>query len=132
MFSWFFLLCTLFFFPVCLLFACSFFCLLLSVHECPPAILFFVSSSRPPSLTAQGAFDATMPFIHERKQFGQPIADFQAMQVQYAEAATGKFYAHNRARERERERELKDIFVFNDIPKMHSLLLLLFCAFTKN
>ena len=30
---------------------------------------------------AQGAFDATMPFLHQRKQFGQPIADFQAMQV---------------------------------------------------
>lgn len=30
---------------------------------------------------AQGAFDATMPFLHQRMQFGQPIADFQAMQV---------------------------------------------------
>jgi alkylation response protein AidB-like acyl-CoA dehydrogenase len=36
---------------------------------------------------AQGAFDATMPYLHQRKQFGQLIGDFQAMQVQYAEAA---------------------------------------------
>jgi alkylation response protein AidB-like acyl-CoA dehydrogenase len=30
---------------------------------------------------AQGAFDATMPYLHQRKQFGQLIGDFQAMQV---------------------------------------------------
>ena len=29
---------------------------------------------------AQGAFDATMPYLHQRKQFGQLIGDFQAMQ----------------------------------------------------
>jgi len=36
---------------------------------------------------AQGAFDATMPFLFERKQFGQYIGDFQGMQMQYAEVA---------------------------------------------
>ncbi|KAF0853113.1 mitochondrial acyl-CoA dehydrogenase family member (short/branched chain acyl-CoA dehydrogenase) [Andalucia godoyi] len=37
---------------------------------------------------AQGAFDYAMPYLHERKQFGKYIADFQGMQLQYAEAAT--------------------------------------------
>jgi short/branched chain acyl-CoA dehydrogenase len=26
---------------------------------------------------AQGAFDASLPYLYERKQFGQPIASFQ-------------------------------------------------------
>jgi len=37
---------------------------------------------------AQGAFDAAMPYIHERKAFGQPIATFQGMQFGFAQAAT--------------------------------------------
>ena len=37
---------------------------------------------------AQGAFDLAMPYIHMRKQFGKPIADFQGMQFSYAKAAT--------------------------------------------
>jgi len=37
---------------------------------------------------AQGAFDAAMPYIHERKAFGQPIATFQGMQFSFAQAAT--------------------------------------------
>lgn len=37
---------------------------------------------------AQGAFDATMPYLLERKQFGQDIFSFQGMQYQVAEAAT--------------------------------------------
>ena len=36
---------------------------------------------------ARGAFDAAMPHLHERKQFGSAIADFQGMQFQYARAA---------------------------------------------
>lgn len=36
---------------------------------------------------ARGAFDSAMPYLHERRQFGQPIADFQGMQFQYARAA---------------------------------------------
>ncbi|MFU8806558.1 MAG: acyl-CoA dehydrogenase [Bradymonadaceae bacterium] len=37
---------------------------------------------------ARGAFDAAMDHMCERKQFGQPIAEFQGMQFQYAELAT--------------------------------------------
>ncbi|MCB9520616.1 MAG: acyl-CoA dehydrogenase [Myxococcales bacterium] len=37
---------------------------------------------------AQGAFDYAMRYMLERKQFGQPIADFQGMQFQYADVAT--------------------------------------------
>eukprot|EP01102_Stenamoeba_stenopodia_P004520 TRINITY_DN1481_c0_g1_i1.p1 TRINITY_DN1481_c0_g1~~TRINITY_DN1481_c0_g1_i1.p1 ORF type:complete len:347 (+),score=103.34 TRINITY_DN1481_c0_g1_i1:147-1187(+) len=36
---------------------------------------------------AQGAFDATLPYLKTRKQFGQAIADFQGMQHQYAQIA---------------------------------------------
>jgi len=37
---------------------------------------------------AQGAMDAAMPYLFQRKQFGQRLADFQGMQHQYAQAAT--------------------------------------------
>jgi alkylation response protein AidB-like acyl-CoA dehydrogenase len=37
---------------------------------------------------AQGAFDYAMTFIHERRQFNKPIADFQGVQFQYARMAT--------------------------------------------
>jgi alkylation response protein AidB-like acyl-CoA dehydrogenase len=37
---------------------------------------------------AQGAFDYAMAYIHERKQFNKPIADFQGVQFQYARMAT--------------------------------------------
>eukprot|EP00923_Selenidium_pygospionis_P033146 GHVN01058208.1.p1 GENE.GHVN01058208.1~~GHVN01058208.1.p1 ORF type:complete len:424 (-),score=65.12 GHVN01058208.1:328-1599(-) len=36
---------------------------------------------------AQGAYDAALPYIHDRQQFGVPIADFQGMKFQYAEIA---------------------------------------------
>jgi len=36
---------------------------------------------------ARGCFDATMPYLFERKQFGEPIGNFQGMQMQYAEVA---------------------------------------------
>jgi len=36
---------------------------------------------------ARGAFDAVLPHLHERKQFGTALADFQGMQFQYARAA---------------------------------------------
>jgi short/branched chain acyl-CoA dehydrogenase len=35
---------------------------------------------------AQGAWDAALPFIHQRKQFGQPVAHFQGMQFSFAQA----------------------------------------------
>tara|TARA_B110000208_G_scaffold30264_1_gene39826 strand:+ start:270 stop:1418 length:1149 start_codon:yes stop_codon:yes gene_type:complete len=37
---------------------------------------------------AQGAFDATMPYLWQRKQFGTLIGDFQGMQHQVAQVAT--------------------------------------------
>jgi len=37
---------------------------------------------------AQGALDAALHYVKERKQFGRPIADFQAVQFQLAQAAT--------------------------------------------
>jgi alkylation response protein AidB-like acyl-CoA dehydrogenase len=37
---------------------------------------------------AQGALDYTLKYVQERKQFGKPIADFQAVQHQLARAAT--------------------------------------------
>ncbi|HMJ15079.1 MAG TPA: acyl-CoA dehydrogenase family protein, partial [Polyangiaceae bacterium] len=36
---------------------------------------------------AQGAFEYAMPYMHERKQFGKAIADFQGVQFQYARVA---------------------------------------------
>ena len=36
---------------------------------------------------AQGAFDYAMGYMLQRKQFGQPIANFQGMEFQYARAA---------------------------------------------
>jgi len=37
---------------------------------------------------AQGAFDAALSYAKERRQFGQPIADFQAIQWMLADMAT--------------------------------------------
>jgi short/branched chain acyl-CoA dehydrogenase len=37
---------------------------------------------------AQGAFDATIPYLLERKQFGKEIYSFQGLQYQVAETAT--------------------------------------------
>lgn len=36
---------------------------------------------------AQGAFDNTIPYLYERKQFGKSIAEFQAVQFQIAQMA---------------------------------------------
>lgn len=36
---------------------------------------------------AQGVFDVTMPYLNQREQFGQPVANFQGMQHQYAQVA---------------------------------------------
>ncbi|MCB9524618.1 MAG: acyl-CoA dehydrogenase [Myxococcales bacterium] len=37
---------------------------------------------------AQGAFDYAMGYMLERQQFGQPIANFQGLEFQYAQVAT--------------------------------------------
>jgi butyryl-CoA dehydrogenase len=36
---------------------------------------------------AQGAFDFVLGYVQERKQFGKPIVDFQAVQLRIAEMA---------------------------------------------
>ncbi len=38
---------------------------------------------------AQGVFDHTMRYIHDRSAFGQKVADFQGVQFQYADAYAG-------------------------------------------
>ncbi|KAG2232293.1 hypothetical protein INT48_009314 [Thamnidium elegans] len=54
---------------------------------------------------AQGAFDIALPYMMERKQFGQAIGTFQAMQHQYAEVAVeieaAKLLTYNAARLKE-------------------------------
>jgi len=37
---------------------------------------------------AQGALDAAQRYLHERRQFGKPLADFQALQFRLADMAT--------------------------------------------
>src|SRR6266576_2340103 len=37
---------------------------------------------------ARGALDAALRYVHERQQFGKPIAEFQGVQFQLAQAAT--------------------------------------------
>merc|ERR1712146_831986 len=54
---------------------------------------------------AQGCFDSTMPYLFEREQFGQPIGDFQGMEMQYAEVAmeieAARMLVYNAARLKE-------------------------------
>lgn len=51
---------------------------------------------------AQGAFDQCLPYIHQRKQFGVPVASFQGMQYQVAEMKlqieTARLLVYNAAR----------------------------------
>jgi len=37
----------------------------------------------------QSCIDAVVPYLHERKQFGQPIGEFQLMQAKLADMYTG-------------------------------------------
>jgi butyryl-CoA dehydrogenase/short/branched chain acyl-CoA dehydrogenase len=54
---------------------------------------------------AGGALQATVRYVKERRQFGQPIADFQAVQFQLAQAATeleaARLMVYNAARLRD-------------------------------
>lgn len=54
---------------------------------------------------AQGAFDKSVPYTYERKQFGQPVGTFQGMAFQIAEAAveleTARLLTYNAARRKE-------------------------------
>ncbi|MDX1585113.1 MAG: acyl-CoA dehydrogenase [Balneolaceae bacterium] len=54
---------------------------------------------------AQGAFDAALAYTQERKQFGQPVSDFQGVQFQLAKMATeietARLLVYNSARLKE-------------------------------
>jgi short-chain 2-methylacyl-CoA dehydrogenase len=54
---------------------------------------------------AQGAFDCALNYARERQQFGKPIAEFQAIQFQFAELATlieaARLLTYNAARLRD-------------------------------
>ncbi|CAO3615741.1 unnamed protein product [Cunninghamella echinulata] len=54
---------------------------------------------------AQGCYDITLPYLFERKQFGQRIGDFQSMQHQYANLAVeieaARLLTYNAARLKE-------------------------------
>jgi alkylation response protein AidB-like acyl-CoA dehydrogenase len=56
-------------------------------NSCSPS-LFLVCAAAQMIGLAQGVFDLTMPYIHQRSQFGSKIAYFQGMEFQMAEAAT--------------------------------------------
>jgi alkylation response protein AidB-like acyl-CoA dehydrogenase len=57
---------------------------------------------------AQGALDHAIAYTKERKQFGKPIAEFQAVQHQLARAATdveaARLLVYNAARLRDAQR----------------------------
>ncbi|KAI8873198.1 acyl-CoA oxidase [Ramicandelaber brevisporus] len=54
---------------------------------------------------AQGAYDVALPYLFERKQFGQHIGNFQGLQHQYAQAAVeieaARLLTYNAARRKE-------------------------------
>ncbi|GJN89767.1 hypothetical protein Rhopal_002756-T1 [Rhodotorula paludigena] len=54
---------------------------------------------------AQGAFDKAVPYTYERKQFGQPVGNFQMMQYQFADVASeiecARLLTYNAARLKE-------------------------------
>ena len=54
---------------------------------------------------AQGALDRTLPYLHQRTQFGTPIADFQGVQHQLGQCATeleaARLLVYNAARMKE-------------------------------
>ncbi|KAH8556269.1 acyl-CoA dehydrogenase/oxidase [Umbelopsis sp. PMI_123] len=54
---------------------------------------------------AQGAYDIALPYLFQRKQFGQAIGNFQALQHQYAQIATeieaARLLTYNAARLKE-------------------------------
>ncbi len=57
---------------------------------------------------AQGSFDATLKYIKEREQFGKPVASFQGVQFQIADAATkieaARLLVYNAARLKDENR----------------------------
>ena len=70
---------------------------------------------------AQGAIDHTKRYLKEREQFGKPIADFQGVQFQLAEAATeleaSRLLVYNAARLKDQG---EDFLVPAAMAKLHS------------
>jgi len=70
---------------------------------------------------AQGALDHTKKYLKEREQFGKPIADFQGVQFQLAEAATeleaSRLLVYNAARLKDGG---EDLLVPAAMAKLHS------------
>jgi alkylation response protein AidB-like acyl-CoA dehydrogenase len=58
---------------------------------------------------ARGALHAALAYVKERKQFGKPVAEFQAVQFQLAQAATelegARLMVYNAARQRDAGQE---------------------------
>jgi short-chain 2-methylacyl-CoA dehydrogenase len=54
---------------------------------------------------AQGCWDSTLPYLFERRQFGNRIGDFQALEQQYAQIQTeltaARVLTYNTARMKE-------------------------------
>jgi alkylation response protein AidB-like acyl-CoA dehydrogenase len=59
---------------------------------------------------AQGALNATIKYLNERKQFGKPLAEFQGIQFQIAQAATdveaARLMVYNAARLKDAGRDI--------------------------
>ena len=59
---------------------------------------------------AQGALNATIKYVNERKQFGRPLAEFQGIQFQLAQAATeveaARLMVYNAARLKDAGRDI--------------------------
>jgi butyryl-CoA dehydrogenase len=59
---------------------------------------------------AQGALNATITYVSERKQFGKPLAEFQGVQFQLAQAATeleaARLMVYNAARLKDAGRDI--------------------------
>jgi short-chain 2-methylacyl-CoA dehydrogenase len=60
---------------------------------------------------AQGALDIVMPYLFQRKQFGQAIGDFQGMQLQYAQCALELHAARLMVYNAARKKQKKEVFI---------------------
>lgn len=73
---------------------------------------------------AQGALDLTLPYLHQRKQFDKPIANFQGMQFSIADAAmeveAARLMVYNAARLKE---EGKPFIMEAAMAKLYSSLI---------
>ncbi len=76
---------------------------------------------------AQGAFDTTLPYLYQRKQFGQPIGTFQGMQFQIAQCAidieTARLMTYNAARLKDAG---KSVVLEGAMAKLHASLVRIF------